>query len=424
MVYWKAEKKLNNGKYIVKDILGSGGFGITYKITEAQTNKLFCLKTLNIEAQNKPDFDKLQTKFINEAIALASCPHPNIVKIYPQLFQEDGLWCMVMEYVEGIDLARYINQNGKLDEEKAIAIISKIGKALTSIHQKGFLHRDIKPANILLRNSNSEPVLIDFGLARKFVFEQSISMTNSRTESFAPIEQYQRRGKFGAWTDVYALAATLYNLLTARLPLPAKYRLQTEYDLTPPKRCESNISDRTNEAILKGMAIEPSDRPQTIEEWLKLLEISPKKVEGKSAKKHKKRKLFIQKKKNNINNLFSPIYVLYAILIAIINIADCTVYEYRCRFSLLSVSSWLFLVGLSYWNSILGIRLYTMWIDGFIKKFPLKSPLKIKIGAAIILPLVYTVLTQTQFINIYSFIVLLILSLSIFYLTEFLYYVD
>ena len=117
MVYWKVGKKLNHDKYIVNEILGSGGFGVTYKITEVRTKRLFALKTLNIEAQSRSDFDQLQTKFINEAIALASCPHPNIVKVYPQVFQSEGLWCMVMEYVEGDDLDLYLEKNGKLNEK-------------------------------------------------------------------------------------------------------------------------------------------------------------------------------------------------------------------------------------------------------------------------------------------------------------------
>lgn len=111
MVYWKAGEKLNNDKYIVDEILGSGGFGVTYKITEVRTKKLFALKTLNVEARNRPDFEQLQTKFINEAIALASCPHPNIVRVYPQVFQSEALWCMVMEYVDGDDLGIYIERN-------------------------------------------------------------------------------------------------------------------------------------------------------------------------------------------------------------------------------------------------------------------------------------------------------------------------
>ena len=271
MSYWQLGKQLNNGKFVVERILGSGGFGVTYKIKDIGLNRFFAVKTLNIQARSRPDFDQLQTKFINEAIALASCSHPNIVRIYPQVFQEEGLWCMVMEYVEGEDLARYIERNGKLNEKQAISIITQVGEALSFVHQKGFLHRDIKPANILLRNTDLTPVLIDFGLAREFISEQSMSMTNSRTESFAPIEQYQKRGNFGVWTDVYALAATLYNLLTARLPLPAKFRSETEYDLIPPKQYEPNISDRTNAAILKGMELEPKDRPQSVKKWLNLL---------------------------------------------------------------------------------------------------------------------------------------------------------
>jgi len=271
MVYWQAGTRLNNNKYIVNEILGSGGFGVTYKITEAKTDRLFALKTLNIEDQNRPDFDQLQTKFINEAIALASCPHPNIVRVDRQVFEEKGLWCMVMEYIEGEDLGRYLEKNGKLSEAKAIAIITKVGEALSSIHQKGFLHRDIKPANILLRNSDSSPVLIDFGLAREYTSGTIRSMTNSMTECYAPIEQYQERGDFGAWTDVYALAATLYVLVTKEVPFPSKFR--THAELPSPKQHNPELSDRINEAILKGMEIESQNRPQSMEEWLNLLEV-------------------------------------------------------------------------------------------------------------------------------------------------------
>ena len=275
MRYWKEGDKLNNGKYTVEQILGCGGFGVTYKIRQNKNNRLFALKTLNLEARAKPDFPQLQAKFINEAIALASCRHPNIVRVYPQGFQEGNLWCMVMEYVEGEDLSCYLDRHGKLEEAQAIEIITKVGEALHFVHQQELLHRDIKPANILLRNSNSQPVLIDFGLAREYTHGQSIiSMSNSRTLSFAPPEQFQERGNFGAWTDVYALAATLYVLLTNELPLPALFRPHA--DLKPPQEFNSNTSDRLNEAILKGMAMEISDRPQSIEKWLELLKPSAK----------------------------------------------------------------------------------------------------------------------------------------------------
>ncbi|MEM8719709.1 MAG: WG repeat-containing protein [Cyanobacteria bacterium P01_G01_bin.39] len=269
MHYWEQGDELNNGKYVVEKLLGSGGFGVTYKIKHTRNNRLFALKSLNIEARNRPDFEQLQVKFINEAIALASCRHPNIVRVYPQVFQQDGLWCMVMEYVEGEDLACYLDEHGKLTEEDAIAIITKVGKALAYVHQQGFLHRDIKPANILLRKADLSPVLIDFGLAREYTPGTIRSMTNSKTERYAPIEQYQRNGNFGAWTDVYALAATLYTLLTERPPIPSEVRKEVASNiLIPPKQHNPEISDRINEAILKGMELEPGDRPQSVEKWL------------------------------------------------------------------------------------------------------------------------------------------------------------
>jgi len=212
-----------------------------------------------------------QLQFINEAIALANCRHPNIVRVYPQGFQEGELWCMVMEYIEGKDLAQHLDQGDKFREKRAVEIIIRVGEALNFVHQQGLLHRDIKPANILLRNSGSTPVLIDFGLAREYnANPDSIrSMTNFMTECFAPIEQYQRQGKFGAWTDVYALAATLYVLVTKEMPFPARFREHAE--LVPPQKHNSQLSDRLNKTILKGLELQPEDRPQTVKAWLKML---------------------------------------------------------------------------------------------------------------------------------------------------------
>ncbi|GAB4550808.1 MAG: hypothetical protein Tsb0014_45260 [Pleurocapsa sp.] len=269
MGYWNQGDELNNGKFLVEELLGSGGFGVTYKIRHTRTNKLYALKTLNELARSKPNFQQLQVKFINEAIALASCRHPHIVRVFPQGFQEGELWCMVMEYVEGEDLARYLERNGQFEESQAVEIITKVGKALSFVHEQDLLHRDIKPDNILLKSSDFSPVLIDFGLAREYTPGTIRSMTNSMTECYAPIEQYQARGNFGAWTDVYALAATLYVLVTKEVPFPARFRAHAQ--LPPPQQHNPQLSDRINEAILKGMAIEPGDRPQTVEEWLELL---------------------------------------------------------------------------------------------------------------------------------------------------------
>ncbi|BAY89479.1 MULTISPECIES: serine/threonine-protein kinase [unclassified Tolypothrix] len=256
----------------MQKVLGGGGFGITYSAIEQTTGKLFVIKTLNHIQQAKADFDSQQVKFVNEALRLAQCSHPHIVKVN-EVIKEGELWGMVMEYIDGQDLAKYIDERGQLSEAEALKYINQIGQALEYVHAKGFLHRDIKPNNILLRRDTQEAVLIDFGLTREFQGGKTGSMTNARTEGYAPIEQYERRGNFGAYTDVYALAGTLYSLLTAEVPLPANFR-KTGIPLHPPQQFNLAISDRVNEAILKGMALNVEERPQTVGEWLEL--INPK----------------------------------------------------------------------------------------------------------------------------------------------------
>ncbi len=272
MQLWTPNQSLQNGRFIIQEVLGGGGFGITYSAIEQSTGKIFVLKTLNYIQQTKADFDEQQVKFVNEALRLAQCSHPHIVKVH-EVIKEDELWGMVMEYIDGQDLANYIDERGQLSEAEALRYIDQIGQALEYVHAKGFLHRDIKPNNILLRRGTQEAVLIDFGLAREFNLGKTGSMTNAKTEGYAPIEQYERKGNFGAYTDVYALAATLYSLLTGEVPFPARFR-KTGIPLPPPKQFNSKISDRVNEAILKGMALEVEQRPQTVKEWLEL--VNPK----------------------------------------------------------------------------------------------------------------------------------------------------
>jgi serine/threonine protein kinase len=273
MSHWTPGQRLKDGKYIVEKLLNFGGFGVTYRAREQPSGKLVAIKTLNALQQSKSDFAAIQEKFVQEAFRLVKCSHPNIVQAHT-VFLEDELWCMVMEYIEGPDLASYLEDRGVLSEEEALRIIRQVGEALSYVHNQGFLHRDVKPPNIILRRDSLQAVLIDFGLAREFTPGKLQSLTNHKTEYFAPIEQYERRGNFGAYTDVYALAATLYVLLTGELPFSARVR-QHNIPLVPPKQHNPQISDRMNDAILKGMALEPKDRPQSVQEWLALLTSPP-----------------------------------------------------------------------------------------------------------------------------------------------------
>jgi serine/threonine protein kinase len=187
-----------------------------------------------------------------------------------------------MEHIDGDDLAAYVEnytaENGYLSETEALRYIDQIGQALECVHERKLLHRDVKPNNILLRRESKEAVLIDFGLAREFQPGKIRSMTAKKTEGYAPIEQYERRGDFGYYTDVYALAATLYSLLTNRVPIPANYRAEEDVKLSPPQKFNQNISDKVNAAILKGMELEPVNRPQTVREFRKLLGLLDKPV--------------------------------------------------------------------------------------------------------------------------------------------------
>ncbi len=269
MGHWESGKTIQNGRYIIAKILGYGGAGVTYRAQDRSEKQWVAIKTLNALMQTRRDFTKHQERFIQEAFRLAKCSHQHVIRV-DNICQEETLWCMVMEYVSGGNLHQHAKVCKGLTELDALRYIEQIGSALDYVHQQGFLHRDVKPANIMIRAHSQEAVLIDFGLAREFVQDEVQVHTNSRTESFAPLEQYEKRARRGAYTDVYALAATLYYALTLQLPFPAPFRKQGA-TLIPPKQHNSGISDRVNQAILQGMELSPGDRPESIPAWLALL---------------------------------------------------------------------------------------------------------------------------------------------------------
>lgn len=267
---WISGEQLQDSKYTIEKKLGEGGFGITYRARDNQGNYVV-IKTLNDAIQKRADFAKFQQDFLNEAIKLAKCSHPHIVQIY-EVIHENDLWCMVMEYIDGEDLGSFVENQGVLSETEALRYIQQIGSALTVVHDNGLLHRDIKPQNIMLRSGKSEAVLIDFGIAREFSQNLTQTHTQMLADGFAPIEQYDKRAKRGAFTDVYALAATLYSVLTGELPTISPMRaIGTE--LAEAKKINSSISDKVNQAIIKGMELKPENRSQSINEWLSLLSI-------------------------------------------------------------------------------------------------------------------------------------------------------
>ncbi|TVQ61811.1 MAG: serine/threonine protein kinase [Spirulina sp. DLM2.Bin59] len=278
---WQQGTELKGGAYTVEGLLGQGRFGITY-LARDRTGDRVAIKMLNpdstiLNQMNEEDRQALVAKFYDEAVKLAQCKHRYIVG-FREVFQESvrdllgtrRYACIVMDYVNGDDLSK--RRSPQLPIGEVLRYGRQIGAALIAMHQQGLLHRDVKPGNIVLRSHRGkmEAVLIDFGLARSFDHPLTQQITSN---GFAPIELYSHKLDRGPWTDVYGLAATLYELLTGRPPAdPLKCRDDDSPEkLMPPRYYVRHLSERVNEAIVHGLALMPGDRTPSIPQFLREL---------------------------------------------------------------------------------------------------------------------------------------------------------
>jgi serine/threonine-protein kinase len=264
---WTAGQTLQDGRYTIERELGGGRFAVTY-LAKDEDGNLLVIKTLDEDLLNQlsaNDRNSLESKFYDEALKLERCKHPHIVRVL-RTFKEGLVFCIAMEYVAGDTLATLARR--VLPEKEALDYVRQIGDALIEVHRQGLLHRDVKPANIMVRAGTYEAVLIDFGLAAEFDHPLT---SRWRDNQFAPIELNSSKRKRKAYTDVYSLAATLYFLLTGQLPASALDRKDANAPLIPPREINPQVSEQVNKAILKGMALAPEDRPQSMQEWLDLL---------------------------------------------------------------------------------------------------------------------------------------------------------
>lgn len=272
---------LQRGKYQIEDILGEGGFGITYKGIDQSNSLSVAIKEnwpekgirqgttiiwpLTITPQNR----KWQLKkFATEAQFIAKCSHPSIVKVY-DWFEENNTAYMVMGLVVGKPLSRILEKEKTLSNKRVKRYLLQIAEALKIIHEANLLHRDIKPENIII-NSQDRAVLIDFGATKEFVAGQTRKMSVTLTPGYAPIEQYSYESKRYPATDIYALCASLYELLTGELPAPATERFTSE-TLIPPRNLAPQIDPLLEQIIVKGMDMRVQGRFQTVDELLKIL---------------------------------------------------------------------------------------------------------------------------------------------------------
>jgi serine/threonine protein kinase len=268
-----------NGKYIIGRVLGRGGFGVTYLGYDLNLNIKVAIKEylpqvlvtrrknsplITIHSGNKEStFKEGLEKFISEARIVAMfAQNPNIVSIR-EFFPENKTAYMVMDYIEGVDLAGYVRKKGRpLSFIEALKLLNPLMSALQQVHNVGLLHRDISPDNIYITEEGT-PILLDFGAARQYS-SQTKSMSVILKLGYAPIEQHQRKGKSGPWTDVYAFAATFYHVITGKRPPEALDRLEEEI-LIPPSAKGVDIPKSAEAALIKALAVRSKDRFQMMD---------------------------------------------------------------------------------------------------------------------------------------------------------------
>ncbi|GEM_PF-450223 len=274
----KPNTLLKQGTYKIEKTLGEGGFGITYQGIYTPNNAVIAIKELFPEksarqgnsimwANSISPQEKQQQiyKFKLEASNQQKCNHPNIPKVY-DWFDENNTVYIVMEFITGKSLFQILQTEGILAEERVKKYSIQVTEALIIIHKNNFLHRDIKPDNIII-NHQDQAVLIDFGAAKEFIAGQTRLMTQILTKGYAPLEQYSEKSKRFPATDIYALCASMYELLTGELPAEATDRmqglLQGSDTLIPPRQINPKISPFMEKVILIGMKINVSERWQT-----------------------------------------------------------------------------------------------------------------------------------------------------------------
>ena len=262
------------GKYIVGDILGMGGFGITYLAYDVQQNRRVAIKeyypaslasrypgraeVLVLSGEKGEEFKKGAQKFYEEAELVSNFNgNPNLINVYEFFYQNNTAY-YAMEYLEGEDLVHYLKTEGRgLSTGKVLFLLEKVSDALGLIHANNVLHRDITPDNIFVCKDGGLK-LIDFGAARHYMTQESQSMSVILKEGFAPIEQYQKNGKQGPWTDIYALGATCYYMLTGKKPTGVFDRMQNDtLDF-------SNVNVELARVLRAMLSVQPERRPQNV----------------------------------------------------------------------------------------------------------------------------------------------------------------
>lgn len=257
-----------DGRYEIIEIIGVGGMAVVYKAFDNIDNRIVAVKILKDEYIANEEFRR---RFKNESKAIAVLSHPNIVKVYDVSYG-DLLQYIVMEYVDGITLKEYIEQQGVVDTREAVYFVTQILRALQHAHDKGIVHRDIKPQNIMLVSDGTIKVT-DFGIAR-FSRSETRTMNGEAIGSVHYISPEQVKGSVtDAKTDIYSVGVVLYEMLTGKLPFESENTaqlifMQIQKDPVMPRQINPDIPVGLEQIIIRAMQKSQNDRYQSASEML------------------------------------------------------------------------------------------------------------------------------------------------------------
>jgi serine/threonine protein kinase len=276
-------------QYVITGLLGRGGFGITYLINDELLNKEFALKEFFPEdlvrregnglrflqrANSEADYRWGLKKFFDEARLLAQFNHPNIIGVR-RVFELNETAYMVLDLVKGMTFEKWLRQlDSKPTQEELDLVAGPLLSALELVHENRTWHLDISPENVMVRAADGTPILLDFGASRFEIKQHSqlVSALVFKSGYSAPEQYTSNADRYGAWTDIYAFAATLYRAVTGERPIEATSR-QLSDDLVPAVKAAAGGGYRTSflEAIDEGLRLPPGERPQTVREWRAML---------------------------------------------------------------------------------------------------------------------------------------------------------
>ena len=275
------------GKYLVGEMLGQGGFGITYIGFDLLLEQKVAIKEYypmstgmvsrdghstvvwSSAMMGKTGTQKGFDSFLKEARKMAKLGGiPGVVGVKSVFIQNETAY-IVMDFIEGETLLKKLQKNGPMDFDSCVKLMTPIMQALAEVHEHGIIHRDISPDNIMVR-PDGKLILLDLGAAKDLDIQGNDGSVQSSQmvakHGFSPIEQYSKSGKVGPWTDIYAMAATIYYCCTGILPPPA-----TDRTIDDTLACQPLLTQAQFDILADCMRMRPQDRPQSMDTLLQML---------------------------------------------------------------------------------------------------------------------------------------------------------